>query len=307
MLSKVFPAVFLAVISILSWKEGWVIRMKEREKRLEVDRETGEVKEFIEWREGDQIRSAEQLAAIRDYYQKREDQTDFIWVLFDYCKPFAVGMKPGSIARMVCLATYINDSGFAMYKADVRDMLGLNPNLSLELRKDLEDKKIITLRKDKIYFSKTCFYRGEMQRVKRNHIRLFTEATRALYNELKPSAHKWLSVVFQMLPYANRQTNILSINQEEQDIARVEKMTIQEFCALVNYDVKHAARLRKELLQLRVNGRLAVGFFDNKDQLDPKGKFIIINPHLLYGGERFGETYQHICALFEEESRNFHS
>ena len=124
---------------------------------------------------------------------------------------------------------------------------------------------------------------------------------------MKPSAHKWLSVVFQMLPYANRQTNILSINPEEQDIARVEKMTIQEFCALANYDVKHAARLRKELLQLRVNGRLAVGFFDNKDQLDPKGKFIIINPHLLYGGERFGETYQHICALFEEESRNFHS
>lgn len=281
--------------------------MKEREMRMEVDQETGEVKEFIEFRDGDQLRSAEERSAIQKYYQKREDQTDFIWVLFDYCKPFAADMKPGNVARMICLATYINDSGFAMYKADVRDMLGLNPNLSLELRKDLEDKKIITLRKDKIYFSKTCFYRGEMQRIKRNHSRLFTEATRALYNGLKPSAHKWLSVVFQMLPYTNRRTNILSINPEEQDVARVEKMTIREFCALVNYDVKHAARLRKELLQLRVNGQLAVGFFDNQDQLDPKGKFVIVNPHLFYGGERFGETYQHICALFEDESKGMQS
>ena len=277
--------------------------MKEREKRIEVDTETGEVKEFIEWRDGDKIKSAEQLAVIKDYYQKREDQTDFIWVVFDYGQPFAEGMKQGNIARMMCLATYINNKGFAMYKTDVSDTLGLNPNLSLELRNELESRKIITFQKDKIFFSKAHFYRGEMQSVKHDHTRLFTETTQALYSGLKPSAHMWLSIIFQMLPYVNRQTNILSTIPEEQDIMRVERITIQEICALVGYDVKHAARLRKELLKLRVNGQLAVGFFDNLDQLNPKGKFAVVNPHLFYGGERFGETYRHICALFEEESK----
>ena len=107
-----------------------------------------------------------------------------------------------------------------------------------------------------------------------------------------------------MIPYLNRQTNILSRNQHEQDIDRIEYMTFKEFCDIVGYDSSHSARLSKDLSQFRIYGELAVGFFDDLSELKPKRKYVVVNPHLLFGGEREQKAYKDICKLFKAEKES---
>ena len=54
----------------------------------------------------------------------------------------------GSCASFIACEEGTVDGEFT-YKTDISDALGLNSNLSLELRNDLESKKIIVFQKDK--------------------------------------------------------------------------------------------------------------------------------------------------------------
>ena len=46
---------------------------------------------------------------------------------------------------------------------------------------------------------------------------------------------------------------------------------------------------------------MAVGFFDDLSELKPNGKYVVVNPHVLFGGERELKAYKDICKLFEDE------
>ena len=105
------------------------------------------------------------------------------------------------------------------------------------------------------------------------------------------------------LPYLNRQTNILSHSQHEQDINRIEYMSFKEFCDIVGYNSSHSARLITDLSHFRVNGELAVGFFDDISELTPKGQYVVVNPRLFFGGERELKAYKDICNLFQTQKR----
>ena len=106
-----------------------------------------------------------------------------------------------------------------------------------------------------------------------------------------------------MIPYLNRQTNILSNNPNEQDIDHVEYITFKDFCDKVGYDSSHSSRLRKALSKFRIYGELVVGFFDNLSTLSPNGKYVVVNPRLFYGGERKRKGHQAISKLFNEEKK----
>ena len=106
-----------------------------------------------------------------------------------------------------------------------------------------------------------------------------------------------------MIPYVNRQTNILSYNQQEQDTKYITYMSIKDFCKIIGYDSTHSARLRSDLLKIRINDELAVGFFNDISELNPEGNYIVVNPKLFYGGIRENQPYTHICNLFKTEKK----
>ena len=108
-----------------------------------------------------------------------------------------------------------------------------------------------------------------------------------------------------MIPYLNRQTNILANNPHEQDIDHLEYITFKDFCTKVGYDVSHSSRLKNELSKFRIYGELVVGFFNNITELVPKGKYVILNPRLFYGGERKQKNHRIISQLFKTENRHF--
>ena len=105
----------------------------------------------------------------------------------------------------------------------------------------------------------------------------------------------------QMIPYLNRQTNILSHNQTEQDQEHIAYMSFKEFCQKIDYSTAHSARLKKQLSAFRINGELIVGFFDDLSKLTVNGRNVILNPKLCFGGDRSNSKYKEICTLFANE------
>ena len=275
-----------------------------------IDLNTGEYKDISELKgvraalieEGGYIISPKQREYASRFYRRREDATDFIWVKFQYNCPFYDNLSLNNVTRMLCMATYINDKGFSMFKTDIGGTLNINANLALNLRKELEEKGIISFNKDRIYFSDSICYRGKLQGNSADHIRLFTEATQTLYSSCRITKHKYLAYIFKMIPYMNRQTNILSYNQQEQDISRIEPMTVQEFCQLVGYDTTHAGRFRGELSAFRIFDEPVVAFFNDRTTIDfcSNGRYIVVNPKLFFGGDRSQSNYKIIRSLFQK-------
>lgn len=275
------------------------------QKIIVVNEETGESKEIygevVEEGSGDKIIRAGTVEYLKEQSRHYEDKTPFVWVMFQYDTPLFPELSQSDLTRLMYFSTFCTAGGYVMHKKDVRNTLLINANQLSAFSADLQNAGIIHNANDVYCLDSKFFSVGEIK-TELDYIRLFCDSTRELYEGCVSTAeHKTLSYIFKMIPYVNRQTNILSYNQEEQAKDAIIFMPFSKFCTLVDYDATHAARLRKALLQYRINGELAVGFFDDLTQLTDSGSYVLVNPKLFFGGLRTTSTYQEICALFAAE------
>lgn len=253
---------------------------------------------------GGRVLNPAQIEHLRKQELRYSDITPYIWGNFNYNRAYFPDVVDVNVPRMIYFSTFCNDTGYVMTNSDIKDMLNISYNHIKIFKDNLTQQGIISIRNNKVYVSNTAFYIGTLQDIDTDFIRIFIDANRKLYSACTPTQHKQLSYIYRMIPYLNRQTNILSCNQHEQDIDRIEYMTFKEFCDIVGYDSSHSARLSKDLSQFRIYGELAVGFFDDLSELKPKGKYVVVNPHLLFGGEREQKAYKDICKLFKAEKES---
>ena len=252
--------------------------------------------------EGSYIRTPNQIKYLKEQELRYHDNTPYVWANFEYCKPYFPQIHDANIPRLIFFSTFCNSSGYVMCKQAIKNMLKLNYNQVKDFRDNSSD--IISIVDDKAYISETAFYIGEMRNINKHYTRLFLDSNRQLYLSCNVSQHKQLSYIYRMMPYVNRQTNLLSYNQQEQDVERIEYMTVKEFCGIVGYDTTHSSRFSDNLSQFRIFGELAVGFFDNLSELNPKGKYAVVNPILYFGGIRETKAYNNIRNLFKEEKQH---
>ena len=111
-----------------------------------------------------------------------------------------------------------------MTDKDIKSMLVINPNLVKSFRDAFIDRAII---KDgqRLYLKDDLFGKGKIGEADRDYVRLFTGVTRQLYKSCETtSEHAYLSYFFRMIPFVNRQTNILCCSQQEQDREHIAKI-----------------------------------------------------------------------------------
>ena len=268
-----------------------------------LDEKTGELKDYIEIRNGDTLQTKEQ----KDYWKtkklKHADKTEFIWVNYLYNSDFYSFITSENLTRLMYFSTFTNNDCFVMQDDDVKSMLRINPNQVKAFRDEFYNK-IITKEGSRLYLDSALFGKGEMKDNEKDYLRLFTGTVRLLYENCKKSSeHAYLSYFFRMIPFVNRQTNILCCNQEEQDREHIAFMTVTEF--LEKIGKTHSSRIKKQLQSYRIDGELVIGFFNNLRVLDPKGKYAVVNPLLYYGGDRNKQNYKFIRELFEKEKAEF--
>lgn len=271
----------------------------------EIDQDTGELREttdrIVVLNEGDVVRRKKQI----DYYstlcKTQSDNGNFVWFLFQYGENIFPNVSAANLTRLMYAATFCNKDGSITDLPSLKKKMNLNKNRWSEFWNEMVSNNILYEKDNIVYINQDIFISGKINTDK-NYTRLFCEYVRVLYEGCSSAnEHKQLSYIFKMIPFVNRRTNIVCKNQTSQNEADVAPMRISEFCDVIGYDKSHARRLVKDLLKIRINGELAVGFFVS--DLDEKTWMLILNPKLCFGG-RYDELFVKYRDLFVQESQD---
>lgn len=158
-----------------------------------------------------------------------------------------------------------------------------------DIRNALLDSKV--LGKDDIgYFINPKMAVNGDVKTKGGYIRVMING----FNELYASDKIALGYFIDLIPYINKEHNVICHNPDEKNIERVVPMTISEIADVVNVPQKNSVRLKNKLIKLSL---------DNKDVFAMISRqtinFFIINPSLLYGGS--GKHIEGIKNIFKIE------
>lgn len=206
-------------------------------------------------------------------------------------------------ARLLYLASYSGydnvlkfDNNHPMKKCDLKRMLRTG-NRTVDLFwKSVCPKYLFEDEYGQLLLSKDIFFRGMLSRsdwVLRQ--RMLLKSVRSLFDRTDGKMTKYLGYIFQMVPYINREWNVLCWNPLEENLDKVKYLSYKDFCQLVNYDFSHFKRLKdiyQTLLFDTKEGRQMFCVFNDKQ--GNRIETITVNPNVFYIGT---EDDRHIEAL----------
>ncbi len=270
---------------------------------ISVNKSTGEVVEMVHsvvpvgTR---QIEPDEQEAIKRKCEEARRRATDpdgtFYWL---HAKEKFEGLKSETIIRLIFLSTYCDyqgilrqsERGEAITKKDLPKLLRISESSCFRFLKEVSGRYLAVNPDGSIIVTSESIIRGKLK-TKSDSVfdffRVYRKNIRQLYRACKPSSHKRLGYVFQLLPYINRKYNIISANPDVTDFKKVIPLSFHDFCRKINYDSKHEYRLMNEYRKTKfvVDGEeqtLISIVLPIEEKNMNEGK-MIINPRILYGG-----------------------
>lgn len=277
---------------------------------LEMDVETGEVWDAPAGKYSvfDMEYVAKQKEARKKYTgialgaASRMSPDKFIWEIYELSTLQTPTLSPANVTRMIYLSTFLHYDGFLAHSNGVGitmkslpQLLKLSDRQFRNFWQELSTEKIFREQDGLVYVNANYFCRGRMRSKDvatmvmdgKYMTRLFIDGVRQLYEAATPRSHKTLSYIFQILPFVNREHNIVCHNPLEEDPDKIEPMTLGEFCDVVNYDRHNAARLCKALM----SPTFTVG---NREQhavrcvltksMSREEYNIFINPRVYYAG-----------------------
>lgn len=231
-------------------------------------------------------------------YRRRQSKELGDFVLLRV-KKIPVDLDPATLARLTLLATYLDYKNrlmltpeIPMRKTDLPRILNLSERAAKGFVSEVKDKFLL-VRDGDLYLSKE-YYRGEDKKYKKDSKqKLFIESTRQLYYKLKPREHRYFGYVIRIIPYINREFNILCKNPDETVFDRIEPLSIGEICDIVRYDSHHSNEFLNGLtkcmflsdgesqslcaiVQAVGNGVVGYGMF--------------VNPRIIYNGSDYNKV-----------------
>lgn len=232
----------------------------------------------------------------------------FVWGIYSIDKQLFPELKPSNITRLMFLSTYLTYHGYlahgnnkAMTRKNMFDLLRLSEREFKSFYKNMFDNEIFYEEENKIYINKSLFSKGRLsQKVlskfasqEKYITRLYVDGVRSLYEKSTPRSHKTLSYLFQVLPYVNRQYNIVCFNPLEERLEDIQGMSLGQFCETIGYSTTNSAKLFKYLFepQFVIDGQVKTAMRYVVDRSLAKETYsMYINPRVYYAGNRWEQV-----------------
>lgn len=264
------------------------------------DTDTGEVFENAELRtQEDRERYKKYLEIKKEYEFKSAEINEnykkygvFVWFIYHSNQVLDLGITPDQLTKLIYLSTYLNYSnrliikkGKHMTKTQMKEILNVSERTFKTFWSAIVKADILKIDKDDgcLYINDKFFKRGKIElNEDENKIRLYQKNIRCLYEKSKPCEHKFLSYLFQAIPFINKNYNIISHNPFEDDLDLVQPMQMSEYCKIINYENENACKLKNKMKALTVNEKHVFSFVDNGD-----GLFCYVNPYVYYAGDKW--------------------
>lgn len=225
-------------------------------------------------------------------YPKRSPVERFIWLVYDTKTPYLPDLSPASLTRLMYLVSFmgkkqrlIRDNGKPVLLKHLPEVLGVSESSSRAFWDEVREAHLLYLDGDFLCANPDFFRKWTLPpyRVKNFYdhgkyvTKLHIDVVRELYKRFLPHGHKTLSYLFRVLPYVNRQHNILCHNPLEEKYSKIRPMTAKEFCNLIGYGPAHLSRLMQQLESMK--------FFTYGQVIKQTDGKIFVNPNLYYAGD----------------------
>lgn len=246
----------------------------------------------------------------KEYFKKQEEFREvnfkykeygnFSWLIFTYCEELFPNMKLGHLTRLLYLSTYITYTGVLkicdkkyMTKSNMNNILKLPQKQFYDFYNEMINNKIIIENKKEncLNINSNYFFKGKVNNKYQGLIRLNHKSIRTLYENTPINKHKALAYVFKLIPYINREYNILCNNPLELDIDRIIVLNkTTDIARLCNYSEDKAKRLYEEISKITLNNQSVIKIYQD---FNSKQIRIFANPKCYYAGT----DYQNVQVL----------
>ena len=281
-----------------------------------IDPLTGEIMDFSQ--RTVYVQTEEERAKAKEFFKTMSKKKDinslyknygnFLWSIYNVSQSLYPNLKGSYITRLMFLATYINYNGYLsdsknipLTKTQMCKLLNISEREFSNFYKCLLEQKIISEDKDKYCINKDMFQRGELSPIdlavfikdEKYVTRIYISAIRSLYNKSTIKSHKTLSYLFQVIPYVNRDYNIICSNPLETDLDKINKLTLGEFADIIEYNRSNISRLCNILFSPTFtigNKELTAMRYVVDKSLDKSTYSMFINPRVYYAGTKWKEV-----------------
>lgn len=215
-----------------------------------------------------------------------------------------LNLKLPTIARLVYLATFIDYNNREenvlikhgqhqkieyLTRKDLGYLLNLTDTPLRDFLKEAEANNLIYHVNKKYYLSTEYFSKGECHFNKNEYARIFIDTTRLLYQNSKPTQHRQLAYIYQLIPYLHYDSNVLCKNPEETNIKLLQRLTLKEICKILGLgsSSKSLDNLKKKLLSFHIEKDGAEYYLFTRIKLEKhtgQTDFFVVNPNVIWKG-----------------------
>lgn len=201
-------------------------------------------------------------------------------------------LTPQDMARLMYIGTYtswkdgqlIYDNGRSIDKDGLHGLTKMSRNRFNEFYNRLTDENIICANDDgDLFMNPGIFYRGSLKDYDYDvedvqYTRMFRKTVRDLYAVYNGRSLGQLAIIYEVMPFINFKTNVVSYNPEEDNEDVVKPMPLDKLAILLGYS--NAQKLKTALNKVKVDDKPVFGFFENP--YDRRSKRIVVNPRVIF-------------------------
>lgn len=241
------------------------------------------------------FRKKKQQQAIR---RAANDERTSAFGHFTFCRyissaPFWANMPNADLVRLFYLSTYIlyerstlcYSNGRALTADSLPEVLQTSESTCRRFLVAMEQQGYLQIEDGAVTMNTEYFARQSIRHWigdDRSFIRVYHNAYRYLYRQLKNRQRGQLAYLIRMIPYLHEERNIVCANTFAHDADRITPLDDKRICEAVEYNPNQSARLMKDLQALHLeNGQPA--FIYNAEQ-----RCFIVHPALFYEGDAQG-------------------
>lgn len=151
--------------------------------------------------------------------------------------------------RFIYLCTYMNYNNILVFgkskdmekrkatKKDLKEIMKLKDQQHYDTINYFIKNEFIKINDSGIHINKSICIRGEIgdsYKEKGVLVRMFDTAIQEIYNNSNTKEHKKIGLLVKLLPYVNKETNIICKNPEETEIGLIKPLKQQEILEILN-------------------------------------------------------------------------
>lgn len=228
-----------------------------------------------------------------------------------------VDIDRANVARLIYLSTYmdyndrqenllvkhgIDNKVEVLGRNDIKKLLNLSERTFIDFMNNMIETNLIFKVDNKYYINNEYFTKGKSD-IQGDYTRIFINTTRILFESCTSKQHKQLSYMYQLIPFMNYNLNIICRNPNENDISKLEKLSLKEICEIlkISTEKKSMNIFENNLLKFNivVSGkkqfilkRVIVKGYNSRND------YFVINPNIAWSGNNIDEMKNVVNTLF---------